>query len=58
MTGVPGFGFSGVAKLAPGRAKDGFRRKSPKELQSGDQKLAACDNLTEDREPKWKSRLN
>ena len=27
-------------------------------LQFGDQELAACDNLTEDREPKWKSRLS
>ena len=27
-------------------------------LQFGDQELAACDNLTEDREPKWKSWLS
>jgi hypothetical protein len=56
--GFPFLGFSGGGKLAPGRAKDGFPEKKPKKLQSGDQKLEACDNLTKDREPKWKFRLN
>jgi hypothetical protein len=42
---------------APPQA-DRARIKSPEKLQFEDQKLAACDNLTEDREPKWKTWLS
>jgi hypothetical protein len=56
---LPGFGFfrRGEIGVCPSQ-KTGARRKSPEKLQLGDQKLAACDNLTEDREPKWKSWLS
>jgi hypothetical protein len=50
--------LSGGAGLALGRAKEGSGEKTPKNLQFGDQELAACDTLPADREPKWKSLVN
>ena len=51
-TEFPGFGFSRQGSMGAWRGQETAPENA---LHFGDQKLAACDMLTRNREPKWKT---